>query len=257
MNIEGPKSFPLRESYDFSAENKLESEASKIREMEIEWDRSYTSSVRRGYMIRLFEKNNLLEKFIKLHWPFGSSTPGQGKRRSNLRLADDYDLFLSGNVVSEETENNIDDTRSLEFALEAHLRDFLAKNLGHIEIGLKLYQLDGKSGIEFPVRNGRIDILAVDSSGKYVVIELKLSQGRNKALGQLLYYMGWVDGNLVGDGHCRGIIIANEISEELAIAASRVTDVVLYRYKMNFSVEKAYGGSTSSFFNTNLCDIAA
>jgi RecB family endonuclease NucS len=46
------------------------------------------------------------------------------------------------------------------------------------------------------VDSGRIDVLAVDSENKYVVIELKLSRGRSKALGQLNYYMGWVDEHL-------------------------------------------------------------
>jgi endonuclease len=57
-------------------------------------------------------------------------------------------------------------------------------------------------------------------------------------LGQLLYYMGWIDRHL-GQGPCRGIVIASEISEELAIAVSRAPGVALYRYKMNFSLEPA------------------
>ena len=82
----------------------------------------------------------------------------------------------------------------------------------------------------------RIDILAVDSDRKFVVIELKLSRGRTKALGQLLYYMGWVDKHL-GNGPCRGFIIANEISQELVTAVSRTQGVQLAKYQMNFSVE--------------------
>ena len=69
-----------------------------------------------------------------------------------------------------------------------------------------------------------------------MAIELKLSQGRNKALGQLLYYMGWVDKNL-GRGACRGFIIANEIDEELSIAVSRVVGVSLAKYRMSFAIE--------------------
>ena len=92
--------------------------------------------------------------------------------------------------------------------------------------------------MEFPVDGGRIDILAVDRDGKYVAIELKLAQGRNRALGQLLYYMGWIDRNL-GREPCRGIVIAGEISEELTIAVSRAPGVGLYRYRMNFSLERA------------------
>jgi RecB family endonuclease NucS len=101
-----------------------------------------------------------------------------------------------GGHAPDEPEGEAAEETTLEFALEAHLRDFLAKNLGHIEPGLRLYEGNGRTGIEYPLEGGRIDLLAVDQSQKYVVIELKLSQGRNKALGQLLYYMGWVDQNL-------------------------------------------------------------
>ena len=76
----------------------------------------------------------------------------------------------------------------------------------------------------------------VDRNGQYVVVELKLSQGRNKALGQLLYYMGWVDQNL-GHRPCRGLIIASDISDELSIAVSRAAGVRLAKYRMTFSIE--------------------
>ncbi len=133
-------------------------------------------------------------------------------------------------------EEVADAETALEFALEAHLRDFLAKNLERIEPGLRLHNNADRQGVEFPVDSGRIDLLAVDQHGKYVVIELKLSQGRNKTLGQLLYYMGWVDQRL-GNGPCRGFIIANEITEDLTIAVARVPGVSLARYRMNFAIE--------------------
>src|ERR1039458_2415813 len=88
-----------------------------------------------------------------------------------------------------EDEGSSATAQSLEFALEAHLRDFLAKNLDRIETGLRLYASPERNGVEYPVGGGRIDLLAVDRNGKFVVIELKLSQGRKKTLGQLLYYM--------------------------------------------------------------------
>ncbi len=86
------------------------------------------------------------------------------------------------------------------------------------------------------MEGGRIDLLAIDRNNKFVVIELKLSQGRNRALGQLLYYMGWVDKNL-GGGPCRGFIIANDIDEQLSVAVSRVSGVSLAQYRMSFTIE--------------------
>lgn len=232
---ENIKSIPLREAYAFANRKELSEEVADIRSMEIEWDRSYTSSVRKGLIIRLLKDKNLLDEFIENYWPTGKTLIGEKRIRKVLNLAAEYESYISGDTI-DEVDRLQQDEASFEFALESHLRDFLAKDLGIIEPGLKLFELDERSGIEYPLDGGRIDILAVDQSNRIVVIELKLSQGRNKALGQLLYYMGWVDANL-GSKPCRGIIIASEISRELEIAVSRTPDVSLYNYKMSFSVE--------------------
>jgi hypothetical protein len=63
-----------------------------------------------------------------------------------------------------------------------------------------------------------------------------VGRGRNKTVGQLLYYMGWVDKNL-GKGPCRGMIIAKEIPDDLMLAVQRVPGVSLFRYHLNVSVE--------------------
>lgn len=237
MDTEGSKAFPIRQAYVFASENNLVDQVAEIRDMEIEWDRGYDTKLRRGYLIRLLEDHGLYLTFVERYWPNSKTSDGQARRRRCVQYTDDYDAFLAGRTSDDGAETDSVASDSLEFALEAHLRDFLAKNLNQVEAGLHLYQVEGRSGIEFSVDGGRIDILAVDSGGKFVVIELKLSQGRNKALGQLLYYMGWVDRNL-NNGRCRGVIIASDISDELKIAVSRTPGVTLSRYKMNFSIDQ-------------------
>jgi hypothetical protein len=218
----------------------LEREVNEIRDMVIEWDLSYSSTLRRGYIVDLFQKRGLLDQFNRAKWPFGNTAAGQRKMQRYLRIKQKYEDFIAGRAPASESaldeEAAADAHETLEFALEAHLRDFLARNLDRIEPGLHLYAAEGQSGIEYPVDAGRIDLLAIDRAGKYVVFELKLSKGRKKALGQLLYYMGWIDENL-GNGPCRGFIIASEINEELRIAVSRAPDVGLAKYKMSFAIE--------------------
>lgn len=234
-STENNKSMSLREAYAFAISKGLNEEVAEIKDMEIEWDRSFTSSVRRGFMVRLFQEKDLIEEFISSHWQNCTGAFRERKFKRLLGLAAEYENYIAGNTQEQEDEV-IESSASFEFALESHLRDFLARDLEHIEAGLKLYQTGERNGIEFPVEGGRIDILAVDKEGKFVVIELKLSQGRNKVLGQLLYYMGWVDANL-SSVPCRGIVIASEISKELSTAVSRAPGVSLCRYKMSFSVE--------------------
>ncbi|HVT88285.1 MAG TPA: endonuclease NucS domain-containing protein [Tepidisphaeraceae bacterium] len=231
------KYFPFREACQFAERHGLSAEATVIQEMEIEWDRKYTTSVKKGRIAELFESRGLLSQFMKEVWPDGYSARGEAESRKYARIWQEYQAFLSnGSLPIDEPEQEEDTS---QFALEAHLRDFLAKNLERIESGLRLYQKDDVDGIEYSIDGGqgRIDLLAIDRNGKYVVIELKLSRGRNKTLGQLLYYMGWVDKHL-GNGPCRGAIIASEITDDLIIASSRVPGVFIAKYMMSFSIER-------------------
>src|SRR6266702_3677636 len=93
---------------------------------------------------------------------------------------------------------------SSEFAFETDLRDYLAKHLNLVEQSLTLHSDERGSSVEYPVYNGRIDILARDRQGDFFILELKVAEGRNKTLGQLLYYMGWVDRNLARGQKLRG-----------------------------------------------------
>jgi hypothetical protein len=126
-----------------------------------------------------------------------------------------------------------------EFAYESDLRDFLAKNLSHIEPGLQLYQDEGISGIEFPVGGRFIDILALDAERRFVVIELKVSRGYDRVIGQLLRYMAWIEKNQAEPGQgVRGIIAAREISEDLKLACSYLPNVSLYEYELSVTLRK-------------------
>jgi len=240
MSEDQTQALSLKTAYEFGVTHGLEQEVHEIREMDIEWDLSYTSSLRRGYIVALFESKGVLEDFKKDHWSFGNTPAGERKRSWYLRIKARYEAFLSERGLEPEADSGAEATfdaeQAVEFALEAHLRDFLARNLERIEPGLRLHASPESKGIEFPVDGGRIDLLAVDRNGKYVVIELKLSQGCNKTLGQILYYMGWVDQHL-GNGPCRGFIIASEITEDLSIAVARVPGVSLAKYRMSFAIE--------------------
>jgi endonuclease len=127
-----------------------------------------------------------------------------------------------------------------EFAYESDLRDFLAKNLSIIEPGLKLYRdEEGLTGIEFPVGGRFIDILATDSDGNLVVVELKVSRGYDRVIGQILRYMAWIEKHHADvEQSVRGIIAAREISEDLILACSYLPNVTLFEYQLSVSLKK-------------------
>jgi len=126
-----------------------------------------------------------------------------------------------------------------EFAYESDLRDFLARNLSLIEPGLQLYQEEGVTGIEFPVGGRFIDILAVDVNKSLVVVELKVSRGYDRVVGQLLRYMAWIQKNHAEEGQAvRGIIVAREITDDLKLACAFLPNVSLFTYGLSVSVQK-------------------
>ena len=86
----------MKAAYEFGAARGLEREGREIRDMVIEWDLSYTSSLRRGYIVALFESKGLFEEFKKEHWSFGTTPAGERKRSWYLRLKARYEAFLSG-----------------------------------------------------------------------------------------------------------------------------------------------------------------
>jgi len=136
-----------------------------------------------------------------------------------------------------EEEIALDAEEQFEFALESHLRDFIARNLATIPITnkrLRLFVDQAKhNGIEYPTDIGPIDILAVDENENFVVFELKLSRGPDKAMGQLLRYMGWVMKTLAGQREVHGVIVAKDMDERLRYASLPVPNVSLLEYEVD------------------------
>jgi len=157
---------------------------------------------------------------------------------------DPLPIYESNDRAAEGIEDRIEKdeyTDSSEFAYESHLRDYLKNNLHIIDPGLQLYRDEEDetiTGVEFDVGGRRIDILAVDKDKNYVVIELKVSKGYEKVIGQILRYRAWVRKNLASDKVIRGIIIAKVITEDLKLAASETKDIELFEYDLKIDLRR-------------------
>jgi hypothetical protein len=154
--------------------------------------------------------------------------------------------FVQGDIAREEEKLEVaedleeDGPGSSEFLLERDLQRYLAENLECIEPGLRLYDVDGIKGFEFEAGGGRrIDILATDRSGALVVLELKVSKGYDRVVGQLLRYMNWVRQNLADPGQrVRGIIVCRTMSEDLRLACAGLVEVQLFEYRLSVSLSE-------------------
>lgn len=138
--------------------------------------------------------------------------------------------------ANDDAEEEDVQTGSKEFAFERDLKNYLAKNLHALESGVRLYEDEGFNGIEFPVGGRYIDILALDKDNNFVVIELKVSRGYDRVIGQIARYMTWIEKNLAGGRKVRGIIVASDISEDLRLAAARLKDVQLFEYEISLQL---------------------
>lgn len=81
---------------------------------------------------------------------------------------------------------------------------------------------------------GRIDLLAIDAQGDFVVVELKAEEADRQVCGQIQAYMGWVKENLAGDKKVRGIVIANAFTTRAIYAAKVVPNLSLKKYQISF-----------------------
>jgi len=157
-------------------------------------------------------------------------------------------IYEAPDHAGEPASTSADEEQSpAEFAYESDLRNFLSKNLYLLEPGLQLFEDEGITGIEFPAGGRFIDILAVDEQQDLAVIELKVSRGYDRTVGQLLRYIGWVAENLAEPAQrVRGFIVARDISEDLFLACRDLPNVDLFEYELSVSVHKAQRKTSGS-----------
>jgi len=132
---------------------------------------------------------------------------------------------LDGPLERQGFDDLIDATLSFEKDVEAHL----IQHLADIEVGLKFVARQCSIDV------GRVDILAEDASGRRVVIELKVGEAKDAAVGQIARYLGWYareDGTPP-----RGMLIAGDFPEPVRYAAEAIRDLQLVKYRVRFAFD--------------------
>jgi hypothetical protein len=130
------------------------------------------------------------------------------------------------------------------FYLEKYLQEFLFTNWERLALGKEwtIYSGDGdkEAGFEFPTDIGRIDLLAKHvNEPRWLVIELKRNQTSDDTVGQVLRYMGWVQQKLAASNErVEGLIIARSPDLKLHYALSKVADVKVRTYRVEFSLHE-------------------
>lgn len=148
----------------------------------------------------------------------------EGKHGPNVWAPAVDDPTATGEPGNDEViEQLIETSISLERDVEEHL----IKNLDSVERGLCFVER------QVVIDVGRVDILAKDASGRRVIIELKVGEAKDAAVGQIARYLGWYARH---DGKApRGMLIASDFPEPVRYAAEAVRDLVLVRYRVQFA----------------------
>jgi hypothetical protein len=140
-------------------------------------------------------------------------------------------------LIEEEIEDSSIDIPSNNFtetnqslSLERDMQATLRLSIDSLETGLTITD----EGAERSVDSGFIDITAKDKTGVTVIIELKTGKANQKAIAQILSYMGDIsseeDGNTV-----RGILVASDFDSKAIAAARMVPTLKLKKYAVQFA----------------------
>ena len=120
-----------------------------------------------------------------------------------------------------------------QFRYERELQEAVRRQLDQIEPGL----VEADGGHERSVATGKIDVLARDLAGHFVVIELKAGPCPHGALEQVLAYSSDLEAET--GTPCRAILVASQFSERTRAAAKRARDISLVTYERQTSLVKA------------------
>ena len=140
-----------------------------------------------------------------------------------------------GSGDSEVKNEEIADNSRL-IGLERDMQAALRSSIEQLEPGLEIID----DGAERSVSSGFIDITAKDADGKIVVIELKTGIARQKAVAQILSYMGDIAEEEEGTA-TRGILVAADFDTKAQAAARVVPTLSLRSYRVNFEFTDADG----------------
>jgi hypothetical protein len=176
---------------------------------------------------------------------FPNVSPAGYFRTAFRELPDDeFELFREflerGSVPTLEPLVTIEPHEEGAFALsiERDLEDYLEAHLDVLEPGLRLYQEEGVKGRQYGTDASRLDLLATDTGGNFVVIELKAGEADRSIFGQILPYMGWVREHLANGKAVRGIVVAADFTSDVMMAIREVSNLELFRYAVQFSFNR-------------------
>ncbi len=198
--------------------------------LDTEFKKDEMASLLERYTYSLEDKRNERGNPTNLDIELPALYKSLGNHKVVLNHYRRFCLSVGDDVIYEARENNNDsDTNAnATFGLEKDLQAALRKHIDQLEVGLRV--IDG--GSERSVDSGRIDILAKDSNGAFVIIELKAGTATDSVVAQILGYMGDIAEE--ENAEVRGIIVAADFNKRVQSASRATSNLELKTYRYNF-----------------------
>ncbi len=127
-----------------------------------------------------------------------------------------------------ESEEGPEELVQSSISLERDMEDHLVQDLGQIEPGLVYIARQVATDV------GRVDIQGRDARGVTTVIEVKVGEAKDSAIGQIARYIGW----FMKTEKVRAILIASDFPEPIRYAARAIPNLKLMKYRVHFSFEE-------------------
>ena len=144
--------------------------------------------------------------------------------RSALNRYIEFNIQLDSPEEPEKTDDEATD-QPLLFKLEREMQAAVRRQLNELEPGL----VEADGGRERSVATGNVDIVARDSSGGLVVVELKAGLCPATALEQVL---GYADALAEEENEpVRAFLVAGDFSDRTRAASRRTQDLKLCKYE--------------------------
>lgn len=127
---------------------------------------------------------------------------------------------------------------NIEFAKEKLLEDFMVEHWERTPFGLEYELLKSEQGAcigqQYRTDTGPIDLLALSKDKRrFLVIELKKSEAKSDAIGQILRYMDYIAQEEANDDQTvEGAIIATQRHLGLERAMNQVPGLSFYQYNV-------------------------
>ena len=232
--LTSPQGTPLREgNMDFYATACINIENAENRNLDEEFEQDSMASLFQLYTYNANDEQNNRPNPTNL--PINNAIR---KTLSNHRSAlNHYRRFCLGgsDAPIQEAPDSNNDTETIAesdsnttFRLEKDMQDAIRENIAQLDPTLEIID----NGLERKVKSGFIDILAKDSNGTFVVIELKAGKASDSVIAQILGYMG--DIAQEENQPVRGIIVASDFNQRLRSTLHVAPNLELKSYSYTF-----------------------